>query len=112
MSEHKGNDDVSPMFKEAKKRAGKVPSTLISDVAANFHHAWKERYKPWNFLHKDTEHHRHRHTHIAGDMNNNQTEYLIGNTLRASEKVIRGIKKDDSAILRGMQIHHNYIRPH
>ncbi len=26
--------------------------------------------------------------------------------------MIRGIKRDDSAILRGMQIHHNYIRPH
>ena len=39
VSEHKGNDDVSPMFKEAKKRAGKVPLTLISDGAANFHHA-------------------------------------------------------------------------
>ena len=35
-----------------------------------------------------------------------------GNTLRAREKVIRGIKNDDLAILKGMQIHHNYIRPH
>jgi len=45
-------------------------------------------------------------------MNNNQMESFNGNTLRAREKVIRGIKKDDSAILKGMQIHHNYIRPH
>ncbi len=28
VSEHKGNDDVPPMFKDTKKRAGKVPSTL------------------------------------------------------------------------------------
>jgi len=110
VSEHKGNDGVSPMFREAKKRAGKVPSTLISDGASNFHHAWKNQYRAKNFLHKDTEH--HRHIHIAGYMNNNQMESFNGNTLRAREKAMRGIKRDDSAILKGMQIHHNFIRPH
>jgi len=110
VSEHKGNDDVSPMFKEARRKAKKVPAMLVSDGASNFHHAWKRQYKARNFLHKDTEH--HRHIHVAGDMNNNQMESFNGNTLRAREKVIRGIKRDDSAILRGMQIHHNFIRPH
>ena len=110
VSEHKGNDDVSPMFTKAKQRAKKVPKTLISDGAANFHHAWKEQYKAKNFLHKETQH--HRHIHLSGDMNNNQMESFNSNTLRAREKVVRGIKKDDSAIITGMQIHHNYIRPH
>ena len=110
VSEHKRNDDVSPMFEDAKKKAGKVPETLISDGAANFHHAWKKQYKAKNYLHKDTEH--HRHIHLSGDMNNNQMESFNGNTLRAREKVVRGIKKDDSVIFKGMQIHHNYIRPH
>ena len=110
VAENKGNDDVAPMFEKAKKVAGKIPSNLISDGASNFHHAWKNQYKAKNFLHKDTEH--HRHVHFKGDMNNNQMESFNGNTLRAREKVIRGLKKDDSAILTGMQIHHNYIRPH
>ena len=110
VSAHKGSDDVAPMFREAEKRASKVPSTLISDGAANFHHAWRKQYRSRNFLHKDTEH--HRHIHISGDLSNNQMESFNGNTLRAREKVIRGIKKDGSAILKGMQIHHNYIRPH
>ena len=52
--EHKGNDDVAPMFAQAKKLAGKVPTTTISDKAANFHHAWKEQYRAKNFLHKGT----------------------------------------------------------
>ena len=56
VAEHKGNDDVAPMFKEAKRLAKKVPETLVSDKAANFHHAWKEQYKAKNFLHKETEH--------------------------------------------------------
>ena len=110
VAENKGNDDVAPMFAKAKKVAGKIPSNLISDGAANFHHAWKDQYRSKNFLHKDTEH--HRHIHFKGDMNNNQMESFNGNTLRAREKVVRGIKKEDSAILTGMQIHHNYIRPH
>ena len=110
VSEHKGNDDVSPMFADAKKKAKKVPATLISDGAANFHHAWNKQYKAKNFLHKETEH--HRHIHLSGDMNNNQMESFNSNTLRVREKVVRGIKKDDSAIFTGMQIHHNYIRPH
>ena len=42
ISEHKGNDDVSPMFRDAKQKAGKIPEVLISDGAANFHHAWKD----------------------------------------------------------------------
>jgi len=110
VSEHKGNDDVSPMFRDAKKRAGKIPERLISDGAANFHHAWKNQYRSKNFLHKDTEH--HRHIHLSGDMNNNQMESFNGNTLRMREKIVRGIKKDSSSIIKGMQIHHNFIRPH
>ena len=32
--------------------------------------------------------------------------------LRQREKVMRALKKPDTAILDGMQIYHNYIRPH
>ena len=110
VAEHKGNNNVSPMFKEAKQRARKVPKTLVSDGAANFHHAWKEQYRAKNFLHKETEH--QRHIHLAGDMNNNQMESFNGNTLRSREKAVQGIKKMDSSIIKGMQIHHNFIRPH
>jgi hypothetical protein len=32
--------------------------------------------------------------------------------IRDREKVMRGLKSEDTAILTGMQIHHNFIRPH
>ena len=32
--------------------------------------------------------------------------------VRDREKVLRGLKKDDSAMLSGYQIFHNYVRPH
>ena len=46
VAEHKDRDDVTPMFKQAKKVAGKIPTTLISDKASNFHHAWKHQIHP------------------------------------------------------------------
>ena len=54
VAEHNGNDDVAPMFAQAKKVAGKIPTTLISYKAANFHHAWEKQYRAKNFLYKDT----------------------------------------------------------
>ncbi len=32
--------------------------------------------------------------------------------VRDHEKVMRGLKIDDTAILQGYQLFHNYIRPH
>ena len=110
VAEHKGNDDVAPMFAKAKKVAGKVPEQLVSDGAANFGHAHKKQYAPKNFLHKDSEH--VRHIHMAGDMNNNPMESFNGNTVRHREKVVRGLKKDDSAIITGLQLYYNHVRHH
>jgi hypothetical protein len=32
--------------------------------------------------------------------------------VRDREKTMRGLKKDDTAILQGYQLYHNFIRPH
>ena len=32
--------------------------------------------------------------------------------LRDREKVVRGVKKEESRLLTGLQIYHNYVRPH
>ena len=32
--------------------------------------------------------------------------------IRDREKTMRGLKNDDSPILKGLQIFHNYVRPH
>jgi len=36
----------------------------------------------------------------------------LNGEIRDREKVIRGLKKDDTPILKGIQIFHNYNRPH
>jgi hypothetical protein len=43
-------------------------------------------------------------------MNNNKMERFNGE-VRDREKVIRGPKKDDTPILKGYQLFHNFIRP-
>jgi hypothetical protein len=42
---------------------------------------------------------------------NNKMERLNGE-IRDREKVMRSLKKEDTPILAGYQIYHNYIRPH
>ena len=96
VSEHKGTDDVAPMFEKVKKVAGKIPAQFVSDGAANFAEAHKKQYAPKNFLHKDSEH--VKHIHMAGDTNNNQMESFNGNTVRHRENVVRGLKREDSPI--------------
>jgi len=48
---------------------------------------------------------------LKGDFTNNKMERLNGE-IRDREKVMRGLKKDDSPIITGMRIHHNFIRSH
>ncbi len=91
VAEHKGKDDVAPMFKQAKKVAGKIPTTLISDKAANFHHAWKQQYRAKNFLHKKTYH--INEVAFDGIHHNNQMESFNGNTIRHREKVTRSTQQ-------------------
>ena len=52
-----------------------------------------------------------RHISLHGDKNNNKMERLNGE-FRDREKVMRGIKKEDSILFDGYQIYHNYVRPH
>lgn len=106
VSEKKYTEDVRPMFQQAMDNAQKKPRVMITDGAKNFMEASKIFYtntKP-RTVHI-------RHIHLKGDMNNNKMERLNGE-IRDREKVMRGIKRDDSPVISGYQIYHNYIRPH
>jgi transposase-like protein len=100
--------DVRPLFQLAKAIAGKTPKTLVSDGAANFHEAYNQEFRT-SRLETRTEH--IRHIRLAGDFNNNRMERMNGE-IRDREKVMRGLEKKDTPILKGEQIYHNFIRPH
>jgi transposase-like protein len=101
----KGTSDVKPMFYEGARLAGKNPKTLITDGAPNYIDGARAFST-----------HSHRINHVreirlTGQIHNNKMERMNGE-IRDREKVMRGLKNEDTAILVGMQIHHNFIRPH
>jgi len=51
------------------------------------------------------------HIRLAGDLNNNIVERLHG-TKRDREKVMRGLKNEDTPIIPMQDIYYNHIRPH
>jgi len=81
--------------------------TLITDGLPAYNNAYMKEF--WTLRNPRTKH--VRHIKIKGDMNNNKMERLNGE-VRDREKVMRGLKKEDTPILTGYQIFHNYIRPH
>ena len=108
--ERKGTSDARRLFEEARDVGGKVPTWLVSDGAGNFHAAWKDLYRAKNFLHKETVH--ESHIHMAGDLNTNQMESFNGNTVRLREVAARGLKSEESAIITGLWLYHNFVRSH
>ena|SRR5712692_10589927 len=46
-----------------------------------------------------------------GSVHNNKMERMNGE-VRDREKVMRGLKNTDSPILKGVQVYHNFIKPH
>ena len=108
--ERKGTSDAKRLFEEARDVGGKVPTWLVSDGAGNFHAAWNDLYRAKNFLHKETVH--ESHIHMAGDLNTNQMESFNGNTVRLREAAARGLKSEESAIITGLWLYHNFVRSH
>jgi putative transposase len=100
--------DVHDLFKQGRKLAGKAPFHIITDGAPNFHAGigaefWREK-KALAIVHE-------RDIRFGGQIHNNKMERLNGE-IRDREKVMRGLKRNDTPILTGYQIYHNYIRPH
>jgi transposase-like protein/DNA-directed RNA polymerase subunit M/transcription elongation factor TFIIS len=108
VADNKGTSDVRPMFKEARERAGKKPKVLISDGAHNFHEAYVKEY--WSRYKEDRPEHI-RDIRFGGQIQNNKMERQNGE-VRDREKVMRGLKRTDTPVLKGYQIFHNYFRPH
>jgi transposase-like protein len=102
--------DAAKIFRNAKEIAGKRPNVMITDGLPAYHDAFnRELFTITNP--------RSRHVNAikltgnAWNENNNKMERINGE-IRDREKTMRGIKKVDTKIIPGMQIYHNYVRPH
>jgi transposase-like protein len=100
--------DARKLFQLAKKVTGRNPETLITDGLPAYHDAYKKEF--WTQK-KETRAEHINAIKLRGNMNNNKMERFNGE-VRDREKVMRSLKKDDTPILSGYQIYHNFVRPH
>ena len=104
----KEGHDASSLFRKGKQVTGTKPKVIITDGLKSYAEAYKQEF--WARERESRTVHI-RHIHIQKDMNNNKMERLNGE-FRDREKVARGLKKDDSPLIDGYQLYHNFIRPH
>ena len=76
----------------------------------SYNEAFKQEYAPKNFLHKPSKH--VKDVHFKNQLANNNIQERLNGEFRDREKVFRGLKKTDSPAIAGIQLYHNYIRPH
>jgi transposase-like protein len=107
VAESKDKHDTRNLLRMSKELMGKKPMTFTTDGLESYHDAYKKEF--WTLKGPRTEH--IRHIKLSGDMNNNKMERINGE-VRDREKTMRGLKINDTPILQGYQIFHNYIRPH
>jgi transposase-like protein len=108
VADRKNGHDASGLLRQGKLITQTKPKVFITDGLPSYAIASKKEFWARNRESRTTH---IRHIHIQKDMNNNKMERLNGE-FRDREKVARGLKKDDSPLIDGYQLYHNYIRPH
>lgn len=101
--------DARKVFQTAKERANAKPSVMTTDGLQAYIKAFKKEF----FTLKNP-----RTKHIRKprfvDLKNNNIVERVNGTVREREKVMRGLKTEDSAqvIVDSMRNYYNFIRPH
>lgn len=110
VADSKHMHDAAGLLHEGKQLMDKVPAVLVTDGLPSYRTAFNKEYysntKPQS---------RHinaiKLTGNAWNENNNKMERINGE-IRDREKTMRGLKKKSTPILKGMQVYHNFIKPH
>ncbi len=108
VADSKERHDARNLFHKSAEVAGKNPRLLITDGLPAYRQACIKEYQT-NHGNSGAVH--VREIRISGGIHNNKMERMNGE-VRDREKVMRGLKRSDTPILKGYQIYHNYIRPH
>lgn len=99
--------DARMVFQRAKQvSGGRTPKYMVTDGLQSYKHAVNKEF-PTNT--GETEH--LFNVGLQHHPNNNHVERLHG-TIRQREKVMRGLKKDDTPIVEGHRLFYNFIKPH
>jgi putative transposase len=105
ISQTKEIKDARRVFKQSKKVAGKRPNAMVTDGLRSYKQAFNSEFYD----------HHQSCKHIADvalqESLNNVLERMHG-SIREREKIMRGIKVEDTPIIPMNQIYYNFIRPH
>jgi len=104
VAQGRGVAEAQEAFQIAKKNSNPEgePTFLISDGLSSYQAAANREFR--NTVHIAR-------VGIQGEVNNNRIERVHG-TIRERTKVMRAVKKPNSAIIEGQRIYYNHIRPH
>jgi len=102
VSQGRNVSDAREAFQDAKAVAKVEPRVLLTDGMGSYGPAARHEFP--NAVHVSG-------VGLRGRLNNNRMERYHG-TLKERNKVMRGIKTEDSATLDGQRIYYNQIRPH
>ena len=106
VADSKFTHDARNIFRMGKERAGKTPRTMITDGLNAYVKAFNKEY----YTYRSPPTHI-REISLRGRIHNNKMERMNGE-IRDREKTMRGLKVKDTPILKGIQIYHNFVRPH
>lgn len=108
ITEKREVNDARQVFALAKEMAkGQRPERVVSDGLP----AYKQAFNKEFFTLKSPRTQHISHIRLSGDMNNNLIERLHG-TKREREKVMRGLKTEETPIVPMQDIYYNHVRPH
>ena len=111
MANRKDGHNAEQLLIGASERASKIPKEFVSDGLPSYGDAAERVFV---VAIRDPLRLKCRHVNeirLDSKKNNNVEERFNG-TIREREKVLRGVKKPDSATIAGLIIHYNFIRPH
>jgi len=103
MADNKFHHNTDNLLSMTKRQAGKNPRNFITDGLQAYMKSSKKVFG------KKTNH--VRHIHLKGDKNNNKMERING-TIRDREKVFRGLKRMDTAVIDGLRVYYNFTKKH
>jgi putative transposase len=102
VADTKEHHDARTLFMRSKYLMGKQPKTLITDGLSSYAKAAQYAYDGTQHIREIT---------LKGVIHNNKMERMNGE-IRDREKTFRGLKRKRTPIFAGLQIYHNFVRPH
>ena len=106
IADNKFQHNADSLLDMTKKQAGKNPRNFITDGLPAYMKSSKKVFG------KDTNHVRHIHIAAKRDKDNNNKMERLNGEIRDREKVFRGLKKMDTAVLDGMRVYYNFTKKH